>query len=427
MDISTRNESLPGGFGLHWLLRLRWLSLAGQIFVCSASYWLLGLQLPLAILVGCMLFTGATNLSLWIKRKDLESYSALVVPTIIACDIAVLTIMLYYTGGAHNPFSTLYALLITLAAILLPAWAAWSAVGLCGLGFSLLFRSQHFLLDREGVRCCDDLDFHLQGMWVSMVITGAAVAYFVTRLRADLDKHRAQIASNREKDERQRRFAGLATLAAGVAHELATPLGTIAVISKDLERQACNVCKDSACKTDAKLIREEVSRCRAILDRLDERAAVDTQQPETLPLREITTRLSPLLDEAHAACIQWTINPAEAIATLPIDPFLRSLAVLVKNSCEAAAPSPRVEILLSRTPKQLEVTVRDNGNGIAPEVHARVGEPFFTTKPTGSGMGLGLFLVRTFAENCDGTMTIHSNPGQGTSVTLLLPQEVVAK
>lgn len=418
-----RQDALPGGFGLHWLLRLRWLSLAGQIVVCSASYWILGLQLPIAILVGCMLFTGATNLALWLTNKDLENHSVWVIPAVIACDIAVLTIMLYYTGGAHNPFSTLYALLITLAAILLPAWAAWSAVGLCGLGFSLLFRSEHFLLDREGVRCCDDLDFHLQGMWISMVITGAAVAYFVTRLRRDLDKHRTQIANSREKDERQRRFAGLTTLAAGVAHELATPLGTIAVISKDLERQACTVCKDSACKTDAKLIREEVARCRAILDRLDERAAGDLHQPETVPLREITTRLPALLDASHADCIEWKIHPAEAIATLPIDPFLRSLAVLVKNSCEAAAPSPRVEIVLTRTPGQLEATVRDNGSGIDPEVRARLGEPFYTTKPTGSGMGLGLFLVRTFVENYDGTMTIHSDSGGGTSVTLLLPQK----
>jgi two-component system sensor histidine kinase RegB len=422
MDIAIKQDRLPGGFGLHWLLRLRWLSFAGQVVVCSASYWLLQLELPLAILGSCMAFTALTNVAVWFKRTDIEAYSHWVIPALIACDIVVLTIMLYFTGGAHNPFSTLYALLITIAAILLPAWAAWSAVGLCGLGFSLLFRSQHFLLDRDGVRCCDDLDFHLQGMWVSMVITGAAVAYFVTRLRADLERHRLQIANSRERDERQRRFSGLATLAAGVAHELATPLGTIAIISKDLERQACTVCKDSACKTDARLIREEVARCRAILDRLDERAAVDMQKLETLPLREITRRLPNLLDESHAQCIEWEIEPSEAIASIPVDPFLRSLAVLVKNSCEAAAAGPQVHITLKRTPEQLRISVRDNGTGIEPEIRARLGEPFYTTKAAGSGMGLGLFLVRTFVENMNGSLAIQSEPGSGTTVSIVLPQ-----
>lgn len=423
MDISTRQDSLPGSFGLRWLLRLRWLSLAGQIVVCAASYWILNLQLPWLILGSCMLFTGATNLALWLSHRELENLSSRIIPVVIASDIVVLTIMLYYTGGAHNPFSTLYALLITLAAILLPTWAAWGAVALCGLGFSLLFRSEHYLLDRVGMRCCNDLDFHLQGMWISMVITGAAVAYFVTRMRADLERHRQQIANNREKEERQRRFAGLATLAAGVAHELATPLATIAVISKDLEKQACTVCKDSACRTDAKLIREEVARCRTILDRLGERAAVDLHRPDTFPLREIIVGLPALLDPKHAACLEWQIQPAEAIATLPIDPFLRSLAVLVKNACEAATPSPKILISLTRTPNQLVVSVCDNGCGIAPEVRAHLGEPFYTTKPAGSGMGLGLFIVRTFVENLEGSITFKSTAGSGTTVILELPQE----
>jgi two-component system sensor histidine kinase RegB len=213
----------------------------------------------------------------------------------------------------------------------------------------------------------------------------------------------------------------MTTLAAGAAHELSTPLATIALASKELERSA-SAQGAVALIDDARLIRAEVDRCRAILDQMSGRAGgVAVDDPEAVDLRVVVDDVRSRLTHDQAARLEVTLLTAPASVYLPRAGFGQTLLTLVKNAFDAngRAADTRVFVDVSRDEDRLRITVRDHGDGMMPDVLQRAGEPFFTTKEAGRGLGLGLFLARVFAERTGGSLTLQSD--QGTTATLELP------
>lgn len=406
--------------GYYWLLRLRWLSIAGQIAICVIFATLFHLVLPVGFLAACIAFTTASNLIASRFRKRLLPNATAVCFLLILLDTIILTAMLYHTGGAHNPFSALYLLHVTLAAILLPSWAPWFFLALSGFGFWILFHSPHALTRATIGTCCNDMSTHLQGMLLSMVIAGAGIAYFVNRLSASLIRQRAELDNIRALSARQEHFAALATLSAGLAHELATPLGTIAVVSADMEKTVGESPGDAHQLDDICLIRSEVARCREILDRVGHEALRTESDLQSLThLERLPERLRPYLKETFFNRIRFDLSPG--LVRIPEVPLLQSLAILVKNACEASDPEEPVTLTAKASADDIRFTVADRGSGMSPEIVARLGEPFFTTKEPGFGMGLGLFVVRTFIERMRGKLEIDSKPGHGTTIRLIFP------
>jgi two-component system, sensor histidine kinase RegB len=408
--------------GYQRLLRLRWLSVVGQIAICAVFSFGFQIVLPLGFLAACIAFTAASNLgATWLRRR-LVPRAATVCFLLILLDTFILTAMLYRTGGAHNPFSALYLLHITLAAILLPPWGPWILLGLSGLGFWILFASPHELTRASGGTCCSDMTAHLHGMLLSMVIAGAGIAYFVSRLSASLNLQRRELEKARALAVRQEHFASLATLSAGLAHELATPLGTIAVVSTDLEKQACETCGSGSCLEDIRLIRSEVARCRKILDRVGHEALhMGSSDRSMVNLHTLPDLLRPYLNPDYFRRIEFHQTGGATSIRVPETSLLQSLAVLLKNACEASPADQPVSLHVDATTDGTRFTVTDSGSGIEPRLVARLGEPFFTTKEPGFGMGLGLFLVRTFAERMKGKLEIDSIPNRGTTMHLYFP------
>jgi two-component system sensor histidine kinase RegB len=343
-------------------------------------------------------------------------------PGIIFFDILVLTVMLFFAGGAHNPFTMIYLLHITLAVVLLPGWGAWLAVIFCGVCFAALFASDHELVSASGGTCCTDMSSHLQGMLVAMLAAGAGLTYFVGRLNSSMTSQRKALEKARHFSEQHERFASLATLAAGVAHELATPLATIAVVSKDLEQLSCSAPPGETCRSDARLILQEVERCKAVIEKLGERPTGNPGE-ESVPFRigEISDLLGGYLPERIAKRLEIQIVQAEEEVCLPLPRVLQCLAILVKNAAEASPAGESVLLTVSKAPGMIRFGVRDKGCGMTEEIVERLGEPFFTTKETGAGMGLGLFLVRTFVEQRSGKFLVESSPGSGTLIEMHLP------
>ena len=406
------------------MLRLRWVSLVGQVGVCVFVVGVLDMVLPLPLLALCMGFTALNNALVGRLGRRLRPHASTVCLLLIIGDTLVLTAMLYATGGANNPFTAIYLLHVTVAAILLPPWGPWLVVGLCGGCFALLFVSPHHLVSASGSTCCSDIGSHLRGMLFSMVFAGAGIAYFVSRLSSNLTRHRIDLDEARAVSARNEHFGALATLAAGLAHELATPLGTIAVVSADLEKQVDGGCRSEACRSDAALIRREVVRCRNILERLgnealqSEKTAGVAIEPSSL-----SARLAPYLGEGHFRRLQVrTGEGVEEAFVLPEVGLLQCLAVLVKNACEAGGSDGAVFLGVESRGAEVCFTVTDTGSGMSEEVVSRLGEPFFSTKEPGIGMGLGLFLVRTFVARHHGTLEVDSVPGRGTEVRLLFPR-----
>jgi two-component system sensor histidine kinase RegB len=321
-----------------------------------------------------------------------------------------------------NPFSLLYLVQITLSAVVLRKVWTWVIGILSTICFGLLFffhspfpalQTHH---DQHGVSP------HLIGMWVAFVIATALITFFTGKVSDALRRREQEVLMLQDQIARSERLASLVTLAAGAAHELGTPLGTIAVVSRELQRYASRLADGEAVREDAKLIRAEVERCRLILQRMSASGAEPVG--EASKQISVTGLLSETLlqfPEAQRACIMTDTPHGEVLLFLSVQATIQSLVALVQNALDATMPGGTVT--LRALPGNGEVTfeISDQGHGMPEDVLRRIAEPFFTTKEPGKGMGLGTFLVRTFAERLGGRLSFESTPGKGTTATLNVP------
>jgi two-component system, sensor histidine kinase RegB len=411
-----------------WLVKLRWGAIAGQIVTIVGAWQLLGLSLALTPLAAIIAVELASNVACSaIVARGARSGRAVReswIGGVMVLDVVLLTAMLASTGGPFNPFSFLYLVEIALAALILrPRWT-WTlvAVSLIGSGALFILPAGEFL---AGMSHADHMLWHQRGMWVAFGVAATFIVYFLMRVRRDLEGRERDLAEAQRRAHQQERMASLATLAAGAAHELATPLGTIAVAARELERLLAKA-GDEGAQEDVRLIRAQVDRCRAILDGMAADAGQTAgEQTRDLPLGELLSaaveglRPEPKIElrvdglDGRRVCV-----PPRALA--------QAVKSLVKNAQDASPPGAVVELSAAVEKKagngaeRACIEVRDRGAGMSPDVLARAGEPFFTTKPPGKGMGLGLFLTRTLVERLGGEFSLAST-GEGTRARVSLP------
>jgi two-component system sensor histidine kinase RegB len=244
--------------------------------------------------------------------------------------------------------------------------------------------------------------------------------YFLDRVSRALARREAELRRVQEQTGRSERLASVATLAAGAAHELATPLSTIAVIAKELERQ-----RDvDATAEDARLIRKEVERCRNILGQMAGEAG-ESPGEVAAPVR-LDAIVEKALEglESDGLELQWVGGAREAVVVAPLRAVAQALRGVIKNALDASLARTPVTLRVDHDGDRCRFVVVDRGEGMTAETARRATEPFFTTKEAGKGMGLGLFLARSVLDYLGGTLEIESTRGQGTQVTLALPATI---
>ena len=416
-----RQRSLDGPqIALSWLTRIRWLAVIGQLAATATAIAGLGVELPVApigVLIGVTLIT---NLALAYITRQIVEPPTWILPGVVVLDTLLLTAILALTGGPSNPFCTLYVVHVVLAVVLLgPRWT-WIEVGLAAICFGLLFAGHVSIesADRPLPAWARDV-----GLWVSLVLISVLIAYFIGRMSRELRERDLALASMRERNERSARFAAVTALAAGAAHELGSPLGTIAVVSRELQLAASHADVGADIAEDALLIRTEVDRCRAILERMRLEVGDDLRyEAGTIRAEQFIAGAIADLTEDRKARVRTEVESDAQAFHLNSKAILRAVGVLLRNAFEASpAADSKVMLRLCRTQHETVVEVRDTGTGMPPEVLARAGEPFFTTKEMGRGMGMGLFLVKLVVENNDGRLELHSEPGKGTVARIHLP------
>ncbi|WP_265213425.1 ATP-binding protein [Herbaspirillum lusitanum] len=431
------------------LLRLFWMrcvtTLAQGLLVASAIYGM-GLSLPLAPLctvLGVMLaFNGLTWLRMRLPQpvREPELFFQLCI------DVSALSALLYFTGGATNPFVSFYLPALAVAAAVLPSAYAFGLALYslaCYSALTYLYQPLH-IHDHDQATA-----YHLAGMWVNFVMSAALITWFVTRMSATVRSRDAQLAQAREQQLQDERIVALGTQAASAAHEMSTPLATVAVIAGELRIEAGRNNALTMYRDDLAVVEEQIAVCKTALDRM----GMDVQVRQTDAVAPV--RLSDWLRHFVDA---WRLrHPAISIRlTLPQGaPDLLDMApardqqligqivqTLLDNAAQAVAENGKVDVVLSLKKDTVAsavmnsaiIRVADDGPGIAPELLKRLGyEP---VRSSTGGKGIGLMLAFATARQMGGKLTLAAaagtsagtsagtaagTAGRGACATLVLP------
>ncbi|TWT46743.1 ATP-binding protein [Botrimarina hoheduenensis] len=426
-----------------WFATLRWVAAIGQLMTIGFVTLVLGMPAPKAELLLLVAVTVVSNavFAWWRSRQDDLITSERVWHTalggLMLLDIVVLTAMLALTGGPTNPFVVFYFVNLALSAMVLPPRGAWALNLLAIVSFGLLIYQHAPIEQLRDPRRLESLvalraiepsawpPWASIGSWVAFATCSTVILSFLTRLNAELrlsNRLRRRAESERARAEK---LEALGTLAAGAAHELATPLSTIAVATTEAQRQLERQGGPDTVLDDLRLVGRELARCRAILDRM----ATDSGQPTASAPEPFTADalLQEVLRELAAADrvqVAWRKGADSLRLLAPRTALAQAIRAVVQNAVDATeghAPGAPVVIQGDRLAETLRLSIRDQGPGMTPEVLSRAGEPFYTTKAPGHGMGLGLFLARSVVEKLGGSLRLESPGEGGANVTIVLP------
>lgn len=396
----------PGVINLQRLLRIRAL-LLGILLLASLSVHLgFDLRLPLlpvfAVIAALSLLTLA---SAWQLRQGRRPVSDRQLCAQLLADVLGLTALLYFTGGWTNPLVSLYLVPIAVAVVMLDRRMAWAITVLTIGGYSLLtaYYRPVVAVDHHHM---DSFTLHVAGMWLTFVLAAALITHFGSSLVNTLRSRDRALARQREDNLRHEQIIGVATLAAGTAHELSTPLGSIAVIASELASEA-----EGEQRRQLELLLQQVEVCRETLGRLRQTASgeADTRQlgADTL-LQELKTRLQLIRPNSRMSI---ELDSAGPVPTLPADATLQQALLNLMDNAAAAADTP-FECRLHWAGGILQLDILDRGPGFA----ARNDDG-----DANAGMGMGLLLANATIERLGGRVTLQERPDGGARVRVELP------
>ena len=400
------------------LIQLRWIAVAGQVATVVVVHSWLGIALPLAEMAAVVLFLVGLNLvSLYrYRRQDKVTNTELVLELLL--DVAALTVQLYLSGGATNPFISLYLLQVILGAILLEAWSVWSLIAITSACFVFLtILNRPLAMPHQHGESA--MNLHIQGMFICFVMAACLLVLFITRITRNLRERDGYLAEIRQQSAEEQHILRMGLLASGAAHELGTPLATLSVILGDW--RAMMVFRDNPdLLQELAEMQSQLDRCKTIV------SGILMSSGEVRGEGTIRTTAYGFIDDVAA---EW--RAARAPRCFEVDdrldddvPMVSDLALkqvifnLLDNALEASPDWVRLEAGIDGD--RLIVVVRDRGSGFAPDLLGQIGKPYTTTKQR-PGAGLGLFLVFNVVRKLGGTVDARSGGDGGAVVTIGLP------
>ncbi len=420
--ISAEAELTPvfGRVRLRTLIMLRWFAVVGQTFCLLVVYFGLGFDLPLGLCLGAIAASAWVNawvsLALPTQRfaKDWEAFAQL------AYDAVQLMVLLALTGGLSNPFSVMLVGPIVIGVAALPTrwWVALAAIA--GVG-SILLALWHYPLPWDGPAPVLP-PLYQAALWVALAIAIAFTATYAWRVGSEARRMGTALAATQTVLAREQRLSALGALSAAAAHELGTPLATIQLTAKEVMRAAT----DETLREDADLIVSQAQRCREILQRLSQTHEASDRMHDRVGLREA-------MEEAAAPLRGLGAEVSVLLEPDPEDPeppvmqrraeVIYALGNFIENAVDYA--QTRVAVTGRWTSDTLVISVVDDGPGFPPDILAKLGEPYVTTRraePGHGGLGLGVFIAITLVERIGGTVVLDNVSKMGASVTMSLPR-----
>ena len=337
-------------------------------------------------------------------------------------DIFFFSILLYFSGGASNPFISYYLISISIAAIALPRLYT-SVIAIITLGCYSLLLSYHVpvsaIAPNHMGHSMAGNNLHILGMWANFAISAAIIAYFISRMANELRSQQQKIAAHREQQLQDEQLLAIGTLAAGTAHELGTPLNTMKLLVDEMLLQ-----QDK--NQDLTLLSQQIAQCKTTLKELQTTANESTS--EAFSPQPLQGYFDQLFERWHLMRpeLKATISYAENSKPAPDLRFHPTIAQSILNLLNNAADaSPNlVEVSIAWTEAEITIQIKDQGEGFNKPDTDDIGKPFYSNKA--EGLGLGLFLSQSTVTRFGGSINLQNREDGGTLTTINLPVNLSA-
>ncbi len=409
---------------------LRTISISMQLLLIGIGQLWLGLPLPILPLALILLAHSLWNLFTWWRARQPRPVSDGEFFFQLVTDALTFSVLLYCTGGATNPFAWFYLLPLMIAATVLPTAYVWAMAGLTVACYSLLMFFYIPLQPADTMpHMQHDSGFtqHVFGMWFGFVLSAVLVSYFVTNMARTLRDRDRVLAEAREQALRDERLVALGTLAAGAAHELGTPLGTIALVVDDLLLDLGHnsvtikpTQRDSEQAAQLQLIREQIDRCKDALSVISASAGKQrADEGQLLPvdryLRQLTQQWQ--VERPGVSFTPQLKGPQPAPSMLADRALTQALTNILNNAADVSPDS--VELQASWDAQSLDIHILDRGPGISEAAVSAAGKTPFSSKK--QGLGVGLFLAHAVVERLGGHISHRWRETGGTCTCINLP------
>lgn len=411
------NQSLRSDEDFTWLCSVRWWLCAGEIIIILLAIFI-NPEANISVLLLIIVIELISNSYLSTSRS---SQSKKVIGCILIWDALLFTLLLFFTGGASNPFSIFYITFVGLASFFLGRIWTWCfALLTSGLYGALFF----FYIP---VKALEDhshhnsgsllLSLHLQGMWLSFSILSVILAYFFSRLVESKNLAESKITQFKISSLKNEKLLGITTLAARAAHDLNTPLSTMKLIAEDMQ----NITDLNFMRVEAEEMVKQINRCTQVLTKLRAQTGeIQGEFPSRFTSEEIINEVLARFDSEYRALITYDSGGVEFHnVKLPI---VEAVCAITQNAIDAMK-NRSGEISLSfknDSASSISIEIKDSGKGFNEEIISKFGEPFINDISSDEHLGLGLFLAKAFIERIGGEINL-GNHISGAVVKIIIP------
>lgn len=415
LSLSATPEAGFSRISLRALVPIRWLAVAGQALALLTVHYVLGFRLPLAPALAVVTGSVLLNLVHTVHRSSATRFGERDAAVFLGFDTLQLTALLFLTGGLHNPFSILIVAPVTVAATILSRRPviALSAFAVASITFLAEF---HMPLPWSGPPPSFPPALVL-GVWAALVMATLFIAGYTWLVAQEARQLRDAVAATQLALAREQRVSAVGALAAAAAHELGSPLATIAVVAKELAR---DLPADSPHVEDAALLLSQSERCRRILADLAQHPEEDGGSPYArLPVSALVEAAdSGFGDDRVRVIFAATGAPEDEPLVRRSAEILHGLNNLIQNAVQFA--QREVSVTTFWDAAAVSVEIADDGPGFAPNLLDRIGEPYLSTRAGAEGhMGLGIFIAQSLLERSGARVSFENLPEGGAHVAVL--------
>lgn len=414
---------------LSTLIGLRWLAIIGQTLAVAVVGLWFGFSLPMALCFGLIALSAWLNISLKVVFPSAQRLNPIWATVLLAYDLLQLAGLLYLTGGLQNPFTILLLAPVMVSATTMQPDKTFLLGALALIAASLLVFSHQPLPWFEGETFQVPLHY-LGGLWIALACTLIFMAFYAFRVAEEARQLADALTATELVLQREQHLSALDGLAAAAAHELGTPLATIAIVARELELE---IGSSDPHIDDIRLLSSQSQRCREILTKLRSLSSEPEEHFGRLPLSHIMEEITaPYRD--FGVELKLTSDGAGPEPVAPRSPGLvHGLGNLVENAVDFA--KTRVHLHSRWDDKTVSVVISDDGPGFSGEIIDRLGEPYISTRRAGArapgdhggehgGLGLGFFIAKTLLERSGArlSLTNRGTPEGGAMITVTWSQ-----